>query len=364
VSDPRVLHAIAGADVGGAEAFFERLAVALQEAGLTQHCVIRRNAARRALLASSGVPVTELPFGGFFDFTTGPRLRRCIATFEPQVVLSWMSRATGFMPHGTPKEKGFLHVGRLGGYYDLRHYRHCDHLVCNTEDLRAYAVRGGFAAERVHYVPNFVHAERAMPVSRATFGTPCDVPVVVAAGRLHPNKAFDTLLKAFAQVPRAHLWLAGSGPLDSSLKALAGTLGIADRVHFLGWRQDVALLIAAADMLACPSRQEPLGNVVLEGWAQGTAVVATAATGPASLIEDGVSGLLVPVDDADALAAALNRVLVDAALRTRIADGGRAAFEAEFTKDAVVKQYRELFATISGPSLRDGLAASAADRKV
>lgn len=359
MSDPRVLHAIAGAEVGGAEAFFERLAVALEEAGLTQHCVIRRNAARRALLEAADIPVTEAPFGGFFDFATGGRLKQAIATFRPEIVLSWMSRATDFVPYGTPEEKGFVHVGRLGGYYDLKHYRHCDHLVCNTEDLCAYAVRGGFASACVHYVPNFVHAERAMPISRATFGTPGDVPVVVAAGRLHPNKAFDVLIKAFAQVPRAHLWLAGSGPLDSTLKALAGSLGIADRVHFLGWRQDIASLIAAADALACPSRQEPLGNVVLEGWAQGTAVVAAASVGPASLIKDGESGLLVPVDDADALAVAFNRVLSDAALRTRLGDGGRAAFEAAFTKDAVVKRYRDLFQAISRP-----LAAGAVAPKV
>jgi glycosyltransferase involved in cell wall biosynthesis len=359
VTDPRVLHAIAGAEVGGAEAFFERLAVALAESGLTQHCVIRQNAARRALLAEADIPVTEVPFGGFFDFATGPRLRRCIATFQPDVVLSWMSRATDFVPHGSPEEKGFVHVGRLGGYYDLKHYRHCDHLVCNTEDLRAYAVHGGFAPERVHYVPNFVHAERAVPISPATFGTPCDLPVVLAAGRLHPNKAFDVLLKAFAQVPRAHLWLAGSGPLDSTLQALAGSLGIADRVHFLGWRQDIASLIAAADVLVCPSRQEPLGNVVLEGWAQGTAVVATASVGPASLIKNGESGLLVPVDDPNALAAALTRVLADAPLRTSLADGGRAAFEAGFTKEAVVKRYREMFRAIARP-----LAAGAVPPKV
>ncbi|MGE5537305.1 MAG: glycosyltransferase [Gemmatimonas sp.] len=345
--------------MGGAEAFFERLAVALGEAGLMQHCVIRRNAARRALLTTAGIPVTEAPFGGLFDFSTGSRLKRSIAGFRPDVVLSWMSRATDFVPHGLPEEKGFVHVGRLGGYYDLKHYRHCDHLVCNTEDLRTYAVRGRFAPDRVHYVPNFVHAERAMPISRATFGTPGDVPVVVAAGRLHPNKAFDVLIRAMAQVPRAHLWLAGSGPLDASLKALAGSVGIADRVHFLGWRQDVASLIAAADVLACPSRQEPLGNVVLEGWAQGTTVVAAAAVGPASLIDDGISGLLAPVDDSDAFAAALNRVLSDAQLRTRLADGGRAAFEADFTKDAVVKQYRDLFAAIARP-----LAAHPVDRKV
>lgn len=348
-SEPRVLQAIAGAEVGGAEAFFERLAVAFAEAGVEQHCAIRTNAARRALLAASGIPVTELPFGGFFDFITKPRLRRCIAAFRPDVVVSWMSRATRFVPNGMPAEKGFVHLARLGGYYDLKNYRHCDHLVCNTEDLRNYAVVQGWARDRVHHIPNFVPAERATPISRATLATAGDVPVIAAAGRFHPNKGFDVLLDALALVPKPHLWLAGSGPLDAALKAQAGRLGIADRVHFLGWRQDAISLIAAADVLVCSSRLEPLGNVVLEAWAQGTPVVATTSAGPAALIEDGRSGLLVPVDDPAALAEALKRALDDGALRTRLADGGRARFEASFTKEAVVKQYRALFAAIAAP---------------
>jgi glycosyltransferase involved in cell wall biosynthesis len=349
MSGLRILQTIAGAEVGGAEAFFERLAVAFADAGVEQHCAIRTNAARRALLAASGIPVTELPFGGLFDFLTKPRLRRCIQAFRPDVLLSWMSRATRFISSGEPSEKGFVHLARLGGYYDIENFRHCDHLVCNTDDLRAYAIAQGWPPDRVHAIPNFVAAERATPISRATFGTPGDAPVVIAAGRFHTNKGFDVLLAAMTLVPKAHLWLAGSGPLDSALKAQAGQLGIADRIHFLGWRQDAVSLIAAADVLVCSSRHEPLGNVVLEAWAQGTPVVATASAGPAALIRDEQSGLLVPVDDASALAAAFKRVLSDGALRTRLADGGRAAFEESFTKDAVVKQYRALFAAIAAP---------------
>jgi glycosyltransferase involved in cell wall biosynthesis len=349
MDSPRILQAIAGAEVGGAEAFFERLATAFAEAHIPQHCVIRSNAARRAHLAASDIPVTELSFGGFFDIFTRPRLRRAIAAFKPDVVLSWMSRGTDYVPSGTPAEKDFVHLARLGGYYDLKHYERCDHLVCNTEDLCTYAVKGGWAENRVHYVPNFVAAERAVPVSRATLATPGDVPVLIAAGRLHPNKGFDVLLDAMALIEEAHLWLAGSGPLDAQLKAQAGRLGIADRVHFLGWRSDIVALIAAADVLVCPSRLEPLGNVVLEGWAQGSPVVAAASAGPSALIDEGISGLLVPVDDAAALAAALQRVIDDGALRTTLADGGRAAFEASFTKDAVVKQYRALFELIFAP---------------
>lgn len=355
-ADPRLLQAIAGGEVGGAEAFFERLAIALNEDGVEQQCVIRRNAVRRARLTAESIAVSELPFGGRFDFITRPRLRKCIAAFRPDVVLSWMSRATRFVPAGAPAEKGFVHLGRLGGYYDLKYYRHCDHLVCNTEDLRSYAIGEGCPAERIHYVPNFVPAERAVPMSRATLGTPGDAPVAVALGRFHPNKAFDVLLQAIAKVPKVHLWLAGSGPLDSTLKAEAGNLGIGDRVHFLGWRADAASLIAAADVLVCSSRHEPLGNVVLEAWAQGTAVVAAEAAGPSGLIVEDDSGVLVPVDDANALAAALARVLDDGALRAKLGGGGRAAFEASFTKEAVVGQYRALLDRVIAQAGRGSLA--------
>ena len=120
-------------------------------------------------------------------------------------------------------------------------------------------------------------------------------------------------------------------------------MGVAARVRFLGWRRDGAALLAAADILVCPSRHEPLGNVVIEGWAHGRPVVAAAATGPAALIEDGRTGLLVAPDDAGGLAGALGRVLADRALGDSLAAAGRKAYEADFTEQAVVARYRAFF---------------------
>jgi glycosyltransferase involved in cell wall biosynthesis len=111
----------------------------------------------------------------------------------------------------------------------------------------------------------------------------------------------------------------------------------------LGWRNDTNALLAACDVLACPSRHEPLGNVVLEAWAQARAVVAAKAHGPAALIEDGKTGLLAPVDDADALAAGLRRVLETPTLSLDLAQGGFAAYQSSYTKAAVVRRYREFF---------------------
>lgn len=338
----RLLQAMAGGRHGGAEAFFVRLAISLQRAGEDQRVVIRRDDDRAAALRRGGIEPLELPFGGAFDVRTRWGLRRAIADLRPEVVLTWMNRATRLCPRGN-----FVHVARLGGYYNLKFYRHCDHLIGNTRDIVAYLRREGWPAERAHYLPNFVAAEKWPAVSRAALGTPENAPLALALGRLHSNKAFDVLLDGVAEVPELHLWLAGDGDLREGLERQAASLGITSRVRFLGWRADTAALLAAADFVVCPSRHEPLGNVVLEAWAAGRPVVASASAGPAALIADDKTGLLVPIGDALSLAAAMRRLVGDEALSTRLASAGAAAYEAEFSEAKVVALYREFFARVA-----------------
>lgn len=342
MTPPRLFQAMAGAVQGGAENFFVRLAGGLQRAGVVQKVAIRANPVRAAALRAEGVEPVELPFGGWLDFRTRPALRRLATEWRPAVVLTWMNRATRMMPRGP-----WVHAARMGGYYDLKYYRHCHHLVGNTADIVAHIVRQGWPAERAHYLPNFVDDRPAAPVDRAAFATPADVPLLLAAGRLHPNKGFDTALEALARLPDAVLWLAGEGPERAALEAQAARLGIAPRIRFLGWREDMPALHAAADLFVCSSRHEPLGNIVLEAWAQRKPVVAARSPGPEGLIADGESGLLVPKDDPAALAAAIARVLDDPALAARLGDGGRAALDRQFSEAAVVGRYLDFFARIA-----------------
>jgi glycosyltransferase involved in cell wall biosynthesis len=337
----RLLQAMAGQHHGGAEAFFERLAIGLARAGEVQRLLIRRDAERAARLSRAGLAPIELAFGGRLDFATPRLFRQAVAEFRPDVALTWMSRATASCPRGD-----FVHVARLGGYYDLKYYRRCDHLIGNTRDIVAYVRRAGWPAGRVHYLPNFVADERAPPVPRASLATPADAPLALAMGRLHPNKGFDVLLAAVAALPRLHLWLAGEGEERQALERQAQELGIAARVHFLGWREDAAALLAAADVLVSSSRHEPLGNVVIEAWAAGVPVVATASEGPRALIREGETGLLVPIDDAPTLARAMANLTTDAELRRGIAAAARAAYEAEFGAARVIALYREFLAQV------------------
>ncbi|MBI3507899.1 MAG: glycosyltransferase [Proteobacteria bacterium] len=337
---------MAGAAQGGAEAFFERLVVALGKAGLEQRVAIRCSGERAQRLRAGGIEPVELSFGGPFDLATPIALARTMRDFDPDIVLAFMSRAAAKLPPRWATGTRAVRVGRLGGYYDLKYYRRCDRLVANTRDICDWIVRQGWPAAKVDYLPNFVDATRAAPAVRADFATPPDARLLLALGRLHANKAFDVLLEALARLPGAHLWIAGAGDLDAELKAQAARLGLGSRVRFLGWRQDVAALIAACDVLVCPSRHEPLGNVVIEGWAHGRPVVAAASAGPASLIRHGETGLLVPVDDAGALAKAVGDVLADAGLAHRLAQAGEAAYQADFTRAAVVRRYLDFFQSV------------------
>jgi glycosyltransferase involved in cell wall biosynthesis len=338
----RLLQAMAGARHGGAEAFFVRLAIALQRAGQAQLVLIRRDAERAATLRRGGVETTELSFAGPLALATRLGFRRAVARYRPEIVLTWMNRATLLCPPGE-----FVHVARLGGYYDLKYYRRCDHLIGNTSDIVAYLVRQGWPKERAHYLPNFVAATKAAPVARASLATPEGAPLVLALGRLHPNKGFDTLLSALIEVPGAYLWLAGEGELRDTLGRQARLLGVEPRLRFLGWRDDTAALLAAADVLVCPSRHEPLGNVVIEAWAAGLPVVATASAGPRALVAHDETGLLVPVDDAHALALALRRVIENPPLAARLAEAGRAAYEAEYSEARVVTLYRDFLECVA-----------------
>ena len=334
----RVLQVIAGAEHGGAESYFVRLTLALARAGLEQRVAMRRNEVRAARLREGGLAPVEMSFGGALDLATRFALRRLAAACRPDVMVTWMSRASGLAPRGP-----FVHLGRLGGYYDLKYYRHCHHLVANTADILAYLVGEGWPAERAHHIPNFVALDQAPALARGALDTAEGAPLVLALGRLHANKAFDVLLRALARVPDAVLWLAGEGPERPSLEGLARELGVAPRVRFLGWREDVAALLGAADLCVVPSRREPFGNVVVEAWAAGVPLVAAAAAGPAALIADGVDGLVVAVDDVEALAAAITRLSADRALGAGLAAAGRARWRGAFTEDKVVARWRDLF---------------------
>jgi len=333
---------MAGSPAGGAELFFERLIIALAAAGETVLPVIRRNAPRAARLSAGELKPVQLGFGGPLDLLTGPLLRTTLRRFAPRVVVAWMNRAAHFTPRGD-----WVLAGRLGGYYDLAYYRRCDHLIGNTRGIVQWIIGQGWPAERVHHLPNFApDMAGAAPVPRDELGVPRGARVVLALGRLHRNKAFDVLIRALPRLPGVHALIAGDGPERGALLELARREGVAGRLHLPGWRGDTAALLAGADLLVCPSRHEPLGNVVIEAWSARRPVIACAADGPRELITSGSDGMLIPLEDAPALAAAIAGLLEDPARAAALAEAGRLRYQADYAEAPVIGRWRHFLASV------------------
>ncbi len=330
----RVAHIIAGAAHGGAELFYERLVRAQHEAGDEVRAILRPDPARLARL--SGIPVDTLPFGPPYDLLTPWRLRRLLRRFQrPDVAVAWMNRASAAMPQGD-----WVSAGRLGGYYPLRHYKRCDHLIGNTRGIVDWLRTQGWPASRTHYLPNFVDDFGGAIAAPDLASLPR--PLLLGLGRLHTDKGFDTLIRALPALPGT-LAIAGTGPEHARLAELARSNGVADRVRFLGWRTDPGALLAACDVFVCSSRVEPLGNMVLEAWSARRPVVAADADGPRELIANDGDGLLVARENPAALADAVLKAL-DPSRGADLAAAGRARYEAAFARPAVLAQWRDALA--------------------
>lgn len=340
----KLLQVMAGARYGGAEEFFVRLALAFERANVDQRVAVRGHPFRKKQLSSGGVRTDTFAFRRWLDVRTNFGLRNIIRDWRPDIVLTWMSRASRACPK--PKlGRDFVHVGRLGGYYKLKYFRGCDHLIGNTPGMVDYVCGLGWPAECAHYLPNFVSERRAPPLDRKSLNTPDDAPLLLGLGRLHENKAFDVLLDSMALLPDHWLWLAGTGPQEAALRSQAVRLGIEKRVRFLGWRDDVAPLFSAANILVCPSRSEPLGNVVLEAWAQHVPVIAAASEGLQQLIDHEVNGLLVPTGDAPALAKSI--MGITGARAEALAASGWASYRESYNEGTVVSRYLDFFNAVA-----------------
>jgi glycosyltransferase involved in cell wall biosynthesis len=338
---------LAGAKVGGAETFFVSLTCALKRAGVDVRSVLKPNKDRQEALATQGVVFKTAPFGSLLDFATAATLRRVAQEFQPDAILAFAGRAASFLPR-----RGPVRIGRLGGYYNLKNFRRCDHLVCNAPDLVQYVKDGGWPKERVTLIPNFPAVVDGAKLDRAAFDTPTDAPLALALGRLHKNKGVDILIHAVARIPDLFVWIAGEGPERDNLERLSHELGVDGRVKFLGWRNDRASLFKTADLCVYPSREEPFGNVVVEAWACGTPLVTTASTGPRWLVKDGADAVLTPVDDVPALASGIRTLLQSPALRTSLAAAGKRRVAEEFSEQAIVARYITLFERLTGKAHR------------
>jgi len=190
-----------------------------------------------------------------------------------------------------------------------------------------------------------VPQERARELRRS-LGFRADDVVIGSVGRLVEQKDYPTLMQAFAlasrHAPRLRMAVAGDGPLRSTLERLSQDLGIADRVRFLGSRDDVPALLRSVDLFALSSKFEPFGVALLEAKAAGLPIVATAVNEIPRIVSDGHSGFLAPAADAAGMAALFVTLATDPERRSLM--GAHARAEAKLhSLESAVAAYESLY---------------------
>jgi len=355
------MHVVAhnGARIwGGAERATALLLAGLQRRG---HRVLLlcndAEVARRA--GDLGVPTEVLALGGDAMIPHAFRLARRLRRLRPDAFIVGTYKKLFLAALGAKLARVPRIVARVGletdtprsAKYRFALPRWVDAVVVNARrQRRAFADLSGYDGDRVVVIHNGVDPpiSRAPEGSvRAALGISSDAHVVGAVARLARQKRFDRFLRAVARLPLLLRALARLSLLRGAIESLAAELGISDRLHLLGHRDDTADVLGALEVFVVSSDREGLSNSMLEALACGVPVVSTPVSGADDALEplaDGSApGEIVGFSD-DEIAGALRRLLADPQLRRTMADAGRRRAMERFSMDAMLERWEAVLA--------------------
>jgi len=214
-----------------------------------------------------------------------------------------------------------------------------------ANSLKKWVPRVSNKIEIVYNGRNFKNFKIAKPLKRSKIGIPNDVPLVISVSSLTAQKDHYTLIKAIKKLPAVHLMIVGEGELKSRLIRFVTELGIKDRIYFLGYRGDVPQLMKTADIFVQSSHWEGFGMTVIESMACGVPVIGTDVPGLNEVIIDGISGILIPPKNENALVSAISLVLNDKTIYNKLQKGGlkRAKdFSIETMAGKIIRIYKKI----------------------
>lgn len=371
ISKPQVLFLITGLDGGGAERQVVDLAIALAARGWQPAVVSLLAGGRlRDELITQQVPCTSLKMArGIVDPRAVFRLSTIVRQFRPDIVHAHMLHASLLAAVTRPFSpmRGLIatvHTMDPGNRCRRMGYRisyaACDRMTMVSEVIKTEFLAGRIVSpERVCVMRNGICPKRFQRDCSARARLRAELAlgdefVWLAVGRLEPVKDYPTLLHAFGTArmaqPLSKLLIAGSGALEQELKQLSAALGLSESVRFLGYRQDTASLMSAADSFVLSSRWEGMPLVILEAGAAELPVVATAVGGSQEIVPEGETGFLVPPADPVTLAKTMVRVMkTDLQSRCEIGRRARAHVAAHYDLQSVVTSWERLYQQVLTP---------------
>jgi glycosyltransferase involved in cell wall biosynthesis len=343
---------------GGAELMMLDLATELRARG---HAVLPVNLANGTgwlgdRFRAAGFAPTTFDLHRAIDFPAVRQLTSILRDFRADIVHSH-EFTMAIYGAAAARRAGARHVITMHGglYYSLKWRRRAalrwavrrsDALV-GVSAATAGALRHYLGDARVHVIPNGIPLRTGARdrVRRELAIAPGEL-LIVSVGNLYPVKGHAVLIDALATLRDRSGWrlaIAGRGEEEPRLRAQAAAAGIADRIHLLGFRDDIADVLAAGDLFAMPSLSEGLPLALVEAMSFGLPVVVSRVGGVPEVVTDGDEGLLVPPSDPAALAAAIRSLLDDTALRSRQGDAARTRALRDFAIGTMVDRYERLY---------------------
>ncbi len=365
MSDPiRVVHLIQGLEIGGLEMMVVNFLQRLDRSRFSPIvCCFDTLGDLTSLITNEGIPVHFVQRQPGVDLAYIFRLASFLRETRPQIL--HLHNPTAFF-YGTlagklarvPRIIYTEHGRDFSSSYKVRLVnRILGKLVNQVVTVADYGKhylmqREGIAANKIMTIHNGIDgvrfaAEYDVKLIRTALGLNMVQPVIGIVARLDPIKNHAILIKALVMIaqerPDSVLLVIGDGPLRQELESLNAELGLVDHIQFLGARSDVPELLSALDVFVLCSNSEGLSLTLAEASAAGKPIVATDVGGNSEVVEDGMTGIVVPAREPETLATAILKLINDPGLKQRMGEAGRKRFEQQFTLDSMVTAYQDLY---------------------
>jgi glycosyltransferase involved in cell wall biosynthesis len=313
----RVMQVITPSHMSGAEMQLVRLTRQMQARGHQLSTVIKRGCGATAEMQRLGIDAKPLAIGGKLNALAIHVLAQHARKTRAEIIQSTLSTASWWCGW-LERLSGMPTIGHVQGFTSARWHRQQSHLLAVSQAVKDDLVAQGIPAERITNLYNALDpsefvATRDPGAIRDEFGATDDTPVIGTIAHLSEKKGHRDLFAAMPIVcrdfPQAQFWIVGQGQLRDELESTARRDGTINNVRFLGFRRDMADIMQAIDVMALPSHREPCALVYIEAALMRKPILACRAGGAPESVADGETGLLVPVRDSQAIAAALCQLL-------------------------------------------------------
>jgi L-malate glycosyltransferase len=363
----RILQITSARALGGGEMHLIALAKGLRERGHEVHVALStRSPLRPALDTIPDENIVMLPLRNALDAASARELARLVRDRQIEVIHAHMARDYPLAAYASRRNRSARLVITRHVMFPMSRL----HAVTMSNVARVIAVSEAvaaklreqelFASEKIVVVRNGIDVDRFIRArresERAEFCRRLQIPpdrlLVGAVGEITKLKGHEDFVRAAAQiaakVPRSHFIIAGEDHSrakehEASLKQLIQNVGLIDRVQRFGWLDNLAELYCILDVFVSASHSESFGLAIVEAMASGTAVVATATDGAREIIDDGINGRIVPIGNAEAMAAVVIELLENEDVRKKLGNAGQSRAHDQFSVERMIAETEQVY---------------------